>query len=103
MRRCLLEDLTQISKMELDTIIKTIKLCCEQNEIKPSDDMILDCATRIWSTKFINTAKNGGSASVGATEKQKETLKKFYINFGEGISKKDASDLISKKIESLKD
>ena len=87
--------------MEIDNIIQGLKVACDGNQLKPSDDMVLDCATRIWSTKFINASKNGKGDA--ATEKQIATMKKLFIEFKDGISKKDASDLIRKKVDSFKD
>lgn len=87
--------------MEIDTIIKALRIACEDNACKDvSDDMVLDCATRMWSTHFIQSSKNGKSGD-GATEKQITTMKKLNIEFKDGINKKDASDLIGKKIESF--
>jgi len=88
---------------KIDTIVKALKIICENNEIAPSDDYILDSAVRIYNTTRITESKANGAKSdvVGATDKQKETLKKFNIEFKPDISKKEASDLISKKIESF--
>lgn len=83
--------------MEIDTIIKALKIACDDNACKDvSDDMVLDCATRIFNTKKMN-----GKGGDGATEKQITTMKKLNIEFKDGINKKDASDLIGKKIESF--
>ena len=87
--------------MELDTIIKSLKVICGQNEMKDaSSDMILDCAMRLHISNRIS-AERAGRSSEGATEKQKDTLKKFSIEFKDDITKKDASKLISDKINSF--
>lgn len=84
--------------MELDTLIKAIKVICETNDLKGvSHDAILDCAVRMHNTTKIQDGKSEDAA----TEKQKETLKKFSIEFKDDISKKDASKLISDKIDSF--
>ena len=89
---------------KIDTIIKALKAICNANELNATPDMVLDCATRIYVTGVINRAKQGakqGSNDLGATDKQLATLKNLYVEFKEGISKKEASDLISKKIDSF--
>ena len=88
--------------MEIDTILKALKVVCDENKVDATPDMILDCATRIWCTKFISASKNGSTSS-GATDKQIATMEKLNIEFDKNISKKDASSLISKKIDTFKD
>ena len=89
---------------KLEYIIEGVLVACEQNNLKPSDDMVLDCATRIWNTQFINVSKDTRAPlDTGATDKQIATMKKLFIEFKDGISKKEASDLIGKKIDTFKD
>ena len=86
--------------MEIDTYVKALDIICEENGLKPSHDMILDCAVRCFITDKIGAKKE--NTSNGATEKQISTMKKLGIEAKDGISKKEASDLIGKKIDSFK-
>ena len=87
----------------IDNIITALFVACKQEGIKPSDDMMLDCATRIWSTKFINASKGGqgGSSDTGATDKQKTAMTNMSLPFTDATTKDEAKALISAKIASF--
>ena len=89
--------------MEIDTIVKALRIICKDNEMNDaSSDMILDCAVRLHITDKIGAQKDGNApVDNSATDKQKSTLVKFGIEFSNNITKKEASNLISKKIDSL--
>ena len=95
---------------KLDTIIKALKVILGQNQLEASADTILDCAVRLHITDKINANKGPAHEIVNgvtitrdalATDKQIATLKKLGVQFNENITKSEASQLISKKIESF--
>lgn len=84
-------------------IIEMLKQACKETNLTVSQDMILDCAVRIYNTKSIdhkNTAQNNISQKQiqEATEKQKNMLNTLGIKFDKNISKQEAYQLIAEKL-----
>ena len=82
---------------KIDTIIKALKIIATTAEIKPSDDMILDCAVRIYHGEKIQSSK-GNTSATSPTEKQKTTMTNMKIPFDKDTTKKEASKLIGDKM-----
>ena len=77
----------------------------ESCKITYSSDMLLDCATRMWATKYIQNGKskptgttsfNGGVTDNKPTEKQISFAKVLGIVNPESYSKSDLRPLIDK-------
>ena len=82
---------------KFNEILKTIRNTLKQNGIFASNDMALDCATRIYNQEIINNIKTTKPKTnfTPATKKQRDYLKGMSIDFDEKtISKKEASKLI---------
>lgn len=102
--------------MTLKDIISAVKISCEENKIKPSDDMILDCSTRIFNSQNIKIGEKK-IVSVETPQREKESVKatntkptdkqKFALinNYGytekevDNRSMQDAYDTIKKEKE----
>lgn len=84
--------------MELKKIIKGIKSICDDEGLRPDDNTILDSATRIYNTQYIQDKKSQSNSSWEkeelATEKQIATLKKLKKPVKQGLTKKEAFTII---------
>ncbi len=92
---------------ELYNAIKNVILACNQAEIRVSNESILENATRIYNTEFIQNSRKPQNAQLKehnepATEKQIGALKKMRISHDDDITKQQAFELIREKIESGK-
>jgi len=90
--------------------IEQVKIACNKAELRVPDEAILENATRIYNTEFIQNSKgfikkespkNAEIKDDGtpATEKQIGALKKMRIKHNPGITKQEAFKLISERIE----
>ncbi len=88
---------------KLDTILKALKVICKENNVTPENDMLLDCAVRIYITEKINKARNGATIPLdtGATEKQKTAMTNMKLAFNDTTTKEEAKKIISDKINSF--
>lgn len=92
---------------DLKNIIKELK---GYKEIKPSDDIILDCAVRIFISQSINESKDKRVKEMKesvlqekATEKQLAYLEKLgYEGKTDKLSKEEAKVLIKEMLENGK-
>jgi len=83
--------------MKLKEIIKRVKESCEENNIKPDDNTLLDCSTRILNSQTIKEAKKDKDNSK-PTEKQINLLKKLKIAIPSKLTRLEASKLIEFKM-----
>jgi len=83
--------------MEFKEILEMLRDSCLETDLRPDDNIILDCSTRIFISQNIENNKSKKDTSL-ATEKQIALLKKMRINIPEGLTKKGASDLIKQKL-----
>jgi len=84
--------------MKLKEIINRVKESCEDNNIKPDDNTILDCSTRILNSQSIKEARDNSKP----TEKQINLLKKLKIIIPSNLTRPEASKLIDSKIPKKK-
>lgn len=83
--------------MELKEIIFALKTTAKETGLQISDEMILDCAVRIYNSGSRTEKKDDK-----ATEKQIKLLYKLDADFNEEtITKREAMDLITKLMEKL--
>ena len=83
--------------MELKEIIFALKTTAKETGLQISDEMILDCAVRIYNSGSRTEKKDDEKA----TEKQIKLLYKLEADFNEEtITKREAMDLITKLMES---
>jgi len=66
---------------------------------KPSDDMVLDCATRILNTNHMEKESKKEMPIELATDKQKYRLGKLGVNCPKDLTKKEAIQLIKEHLE----
>ena len=84
--------------MKLKEIINRVKESCEDNNIKPDDNTILDCSTRILNSQSIKEARDNSKP----TEKQINLLKKLKIIIPSNLTRPEASKLKDSKIPKKK-
>ena len=96
--------------MTLKDIISAVKLACKDNQINPSDDIILDVSVRIFNTQsfkekgkeVITKREKDIKSNIKPTDKQKFAL---INNYGytekevDEMSMQDAYDTIKKEKE----
>jgi len=97
--------------MKLTNTIKLVKEACKENELHPSDDMILDCSTRIYISNKISENKKENIQAINLkgnrqdtplsaeppTPKQIDLLNKNFRPIPE--TKKEAQVMIKEMIE----
>lgn len=76
---------------DLKNIIKEILSYRKELDFNPDDNIILDCATRIFNNPHIGNIEYKEEQ---ATEKQINLLKRLTKDIPEGLTKKEASKLI---------
>lgn len=87
-------------------LTKTLKEKFKEYNLKISDESALDCAIRIIISKDISEQKKGNVSPVNPvksnlmTEKQRNFIIKNNIPFVEGLSIKEAGQIIKEFIES---
>lgn len=86
---------------ELKNIIEGLKKVSKETKIIPDANMLFDCAVRIRNTRGINQ-KEAPKIDEPATQEQIDLANKIKISLPAGTTKKEASKIISEKLESNK-
>jgi len=79
--------------MELSEIILMVKHASEQHLVSVSDDMILDCSTRIFNSQNFEKKENKNYTNK-PTEKQLFVLKKLKIPNIDKVTFQEATKII---------
>ena len=79
--------------MELKKVIQDLKKLRTEETLKINDEVLFDGALRLFISNNIQNSKQL------ATEQQKRLMKKLKIEFKSNITKKEAQELISKKLK----
>ena len=78
---------------DLRDIIKSLKILCKEENLEVQDNMLFDCAVRIFNSKGINSKEKPDEP---ISDKQKAFLKKQeYEGDIDNLTKKQAHKIIS--------
>ena len=88
---------------ELQSVIRELKKICKEADIEVSHDVFLECATKLYNTRYIqyskdNTLQKSKTTQEPATKKQLETLKKLKIPISNDLTKQEAYQIIKGRL-----